>query len=224
MTVENRIRLIPGLGFFFGGSMYSPGYAIEKDRKVIDQVIQENPFATIAYTLKSDQSPQCFHLPLILKNNMLIGHMARANQAWRDIDGEDVLIILHGPHCYISPEWYGTKNNVPTWNYISIHIRGKVSTSDDDEFLKEALIDLSRRADPQMNIEENISDHSKLLKSIVGISIQIESIFGKFKLAQSKPLAERKKLIKNLKISKIPECLRVAVAMERTLEPSKLKD
>lgn len=94
--------------------MYSPKYAIETDRKLIDQVISENAFATIVY--QEDGVPQSFQLPLMLKNKKLIGHMAKANKAWKALNGRSALVIFHGPHCYISPTWYGTDHNVPTWN------------------------------------------------------------------------------------------------------------
>ena len=197
--------------------MYSPAYAVEKDRAIIDPVIRENPFATIIFTSKLDHSPQSFHLPLILRGEKLIGHMARANQAWQEIDGEDVLIIFHGPHCYISPDWYGTHNSVPTWNYISIHVRGRADILHDEASLTEALVELGRSEDPRLDIVKNIDDHANLLRSIVAIKIEIKEIFGKFKLAQSKPVEERKNLIQKLKESKVPERLRVALAMEKTL-------
>ena len=121
--------------------MYSPRYAVETDRKIIDQIILNNPFATIVY--QSNGMPQSFHLPLILEGDSLIGHMAKANPAWGELENNSSLIIFHGPHCYISPTWYGTNNNVPTWNYISIQVRGKVKIHHDEIFLKKTLEILS---------------------------------------------------------------------------------
>ena len=59
--------------------MYSPKYAIETDRNIIDPVINENPFATLVYN--DSENIQSFHLPLFLEGNKLIGHMAKANTA-----------------------------------------------------------------------------------------------------------------------------------------------
>ncbi len=61
--------------------MYSPKYAIETDRNIIDPVINENPFATLVYN--DSENIQSFHLPLFLEGNKLIGHMAKANTAWQ---------------------------------------------------------------------------------------------------------------------------------------------
>ncbi len=194
--------------------MYSPQYAIETDRSRIDTVIRENPFATIVFI---DQGKsQSFHLPLFLENNSLIGHLALANPSWKDIDQQEVLVIIHGPHSYISPTWYGNPDNVPTWNYISIQIRGKVILHRDELFLRKALSGLSEKYDPNFDIQKNIDDHLSLLKAIVGISIDIQEVFAKFKLAQSKPETERLGVIAHLEKSRDSMDHEVARAMRET--------
>lgn len=196
--------------------MYSPQYAIDTDRSRIDQIIRDNPFATIIY---HDQGKsQSFHLPLFLDNNSLIGHLALANPAWKIIDQQEVLVIIHGPHSYISPTWYGTNENVPTWNYISIQIRGKVSLHRDEGFLRKALSGLSEKYDPAFDIQKNIDDHRDLLKAIVGISIDMSDVFAKFKLAQSKPESERLGVIHALEKSSDTMDHEVAKAMRATLK------
>jgi transcriptional regulator len=195
--------------------MYTPKYAIQTDSQENVRLIRENPFATIVYV--ENNLPQSLHLPLFLENNRLVGHMARANPAWKRLDGISPLFIFHGPHHYISPDFYGTDNNVPTWNYISVQVRGKVSIREDEAFLKKALIDLSRKYDPLFDIEKNILDHDKKLLSIVGIDVEIEEIFGKFKLAQSKPVEERLNVIKALEGINSDNAHGVAEEMRKTL-------
>ena len=195
--------------------MYSPQYALETDRDKIDPVIKENPFATLVY--QDQNKVQSFHLPLLLKENRLVGHMALANSAWKALDGSSVLSIFHGPHCYISPVWYGSPRNVPTWNYISIQVRGEVQIRNDESFLHEVLSELSRKYDPTFNIETNIHEHLDLLKGIVGIEITITDVVAKFKLAQSKPMHERLNVIHKLEKSSKSADLDVAKAMRKTL-------
>jgi len=196
--------------------MYSPKYAIETDRKLIDQVISENAFATIVY--QEDGVPQSFQLPLMLKNEKLIGHMAKANKAWKALNGRSTLVIFYGPHCYISPTWYGTDHNVPTWNYITVHVRGAVRIVEEEAFLKEAIIELSQKYDPTFPIEANIASHQGLLREIVGIEIQVEQVFSKFKLAQSKPEHERLNVVKQLEKSPNQNDRLVAKAMLKTMD------
>lgn len=196
-------------------NMYSPKYAVEADRKIIDQVIHKNPFTTIVY--QSNGIPQSFHLPLMLENNLLIGHMAKANPAWSELENNTALMIFHGPHCYISPTWYGTNGNVPTWNYISIQVRGKIKIHHDKIFLKKALEILGNQYDPDFDMGLNIKGNYKLLSSIVGIEISVDEVFAKFKLSQSKSVEERKNVIKMLTQSTNSMDQAVAKAMKETL-------
>lgn len=195
--------------------MYSPQYAIEKNPEAIKSVIKENPFATLTYLEEGEV--QSFHLPLILAGDKLIGHMALANSAWKTLKDSSVLVIFHGPHCYISPEWYGTSGNVPTWNYISIQVRGKVSIHTSDEFLKNALVQLGENNDPAFEINKNVEDNKRLLAGIIGLEISITDMFGKFKLAQSKPEAERMNVIDKLEKSSDTMNHKVAKAMRQTI-------
>jgi transcriptional regulator len=196
--------------------MYSPKYAIETDRNIIDPVINENPFATLVYN--DSESIQSFHLPLFLKEDKLIGHMAKANPAWQVLDGSLVLVIFHGPHCYISPDWFGKPGNVPTWNYISIQVRGNVKINTDLDFLKNALIELGQKYDSNFDITNNVNEHQNLLSGIVGIEITIAEIFAKFKLAQSKNEDERINVIRHLEKSSNQSEQMIAKAMKKTLE------
>jgi transcriptional regulator len=188
--------------------MYSPAYAIQSDPAENERIIRENSFATIVY------DNDAYHLPLLIEGNKLIGHMAKANPAWKALHGKHALFIFHGPHQYISPTFYGTDANVPTWNYISVHVRGEATIREDETFLKKAIVDLSKKYDPTFDIEKNITDHKKLFASIVGIEVLIKEISGKFKLAQSKPEDERRNVIKA--IAEINPSL--AEEMKRTLK------
>jgi transcriptional regulator len=176
--------------------MYSPPYAIQADSKENEDIIRKYPFATIVYS--QNNVPESFHLPLSLQSGKLIGHMARANPAWKALDGTCALFIFHGPHHYISPDSYGTEGNVPTWNYVSVHVRGIVKITEDHGFLKRAILLLSSENDPAFDIEKNISNNEKLLANIVGLEVQIQEVFGKFKLAQSKSEEERCNVINAL--------------------------
>lgn len=172
--------------------MYSPSYAIQDDPEASKEVIKKNSFATVVY------NNSALHLPLLLEGNKLMGHMAKANRAWESLQGAAALFIFNGPHHYISPTFYGTDANVPTWNYITVHVRGVVTIRNDEEFLKRAILELSRKYDPTFDIEKNMTEHRKLFPTIVGIEVEITEIFGKFKLAQSKPEQERLSVIAEL--------------------------
>src|SRR5207244_13037853 len=79
--------------------------------------------------------PLASHLPFLPDrkagaHGTLIGHMARANGQWKEAGGQNVLAIFSGSHAYISPTWYEEKEVVPTWNYVAVHVYGRVQVID----------------------------------------------------------------------------------------------
>ena len=93
------------------------------------------------------------HIPFLTERDgeplHLIGHLARPNPQVRDLaHGGEVLAIFHGPHAYISPNWYATGPSVPTWNYVDVHAYGEVRLVEDAEWLWRMLHRLSARHEP----------------------------------------------------------------------------
>src|SRR5689334_20581097 len=124
--------------------MYVPHRYEEKDKDTLRAFIRENSFAILVSV--QDGRPLATHIPLLLEKDaegrdILMGHISRGNEQKHTLtDGAQVLAIFPGPHAYISPRWY-TQMNVPTWNYISVHLYGTVSIIEGDA-LRQALIRL----------------------------------------------------------------------------------
>jgi transcriptional regulator len=140
------------------------------------------------------------HLPLFLDGDRLVGHVARANDdVWRAAPCE-ALVVMAGPEAYVSPNWYPSKAEhgraVPTWNYVTLHVRGQLTTFDDRARLEGLVARLSaqheaREAKP-WTLDEAPRDYiERLLGAIVGVELAITHIDGKRKLGQDKPEADR---------------------------------
>jgi transcriptional regulator len=160
--------------------MYIPRRYEEKDKEKVFAFIRENSFG-ILISVK-DGSPMGTHIPLLLGNNaagddILTGHISRVNeQKYSLADGAKVLVIFAGPHAYVSPRWY-TEMNVPTWDYISVHVYGTVRIMEGEE-LKTALSRLVNNYEQGMphpvkmeEIPERTMDEN--LRGIVGFDIRI---------------------------------------------------
>ena len=109
--------------------MYTPNRFRVTDIDTLHAFMVQNSFATVV--TNNDGLATASHLPLLLRRESgklgnLIGHMAKANDQWHNVDGESCLVIFNGPHAYISPTWYEEKNVVPTWNYVSVHAHGRI--------------------------------------------------------------------------------------------------
>jgi transcriptional regulator len=185
--------------------------------------MQENSFATLV-TMR-DGGPFASHLPLLLKPKIgewgtLGGHMARANPQWQGMSEQSALVIFQGPHAYISPTWYGTKNNVPTWNYAAVHAYGVPRLYESGEELHALLQELTGVYESSQTApwtpEDAPEDYIRnLMKAVVGFEIEITRLEGKFKLNQNKPEEERERVISALREMGDPQSVEVAALMER---------
>lgn len=206
--------------------MYTPFSFVENDLSILHSCIEGNSFATLVTI--DDSGPVVSHLPLLLdradgSNGTLIGHMAKANPQWRDITNGDALAVFHGPHAYISPSWYREKNVVPTWNYVAVHAKGKVKLVEDQA----ELLDIVRRyvnfyeasmAEPWQMGSAEPEFIEKLLDAIVGFTIEISSIEGKWKLNQNHSEVRRQNVIDGLKTRPDEGAARIAALMQATIE------
>ena len=178
--------------------MYIPKQYQLTDDQRIHQIIKEYSFATVISI--HQVVPEATHLPLYLSEDgkYLYGHFARANTQWKDILDQHVLAVFNGPHSYISSSWYETKDSVPTWNYVSVHVKGLVEMMEDEEEIRLSLHRLIKKYERQ-NSSYDVDDvDSKymagLLKGIVPFKLRISSIEAAAKLSQGHS-KERQKLV-----------------------------
>ncbi|EDX69491.1 MULTISPECIES: FMN-binding negative transcriptional regulator [Bacillus] len=182
--------------------MYVPKYFAIQDEKMKYKIIEQNSFATLFS--QHNGEPYATHLPLLLNRETLVlhGHFARPNEQWKDIGTQQVLAIFQGPHSYISPSWYETKNAVPTWNYVAVHVYGELEIVEDEKTLVDSLQDLvNKYEDPESTYSLNDVDTNYmagLSKGIVGFKIKINKIEGKAKLSQNHSVERRKLVVEKL--------------------------
>ena len=206
--------------------MYIPASFAEPDVGMIHDFIERHSFATLVTT--SSAGSVASHLPLLLDRDAgsqgkLIGHMARANSQWKDADGREAFVIFQGPHAYISPSWYETKNVVPTWNYVAVHVYGVLRIVSDSESLLHTLQDTVETyegdtAEPWSIDGPDASFLEGLLESIVGFEIDITCIEGKWKLSQNHTPERRTRVIAALRERGSEQSHSIAELMSNTLQ------
>lgn len=180
--------------------MYTPAHFEEKDKGRIIAFMQRFNFAAIINM--KDELPIATHLPFIIeeKNNevFLISHFARANEQWKYIEQNTSLVIFSEPHAYISAAHYDHEQNVPTWNYISVHAYGKGRIIEDEADKLGIIEKTIRYIEPAYETQWNsLPDKYKngMLHGIVAFEIRITDLQAKKKLSQNRSEAERKKII-----------------------------
>lgn len=151
------------------------------------EVVKTYPLATVI-SVKNNE-PLITHLPLLYNDGKLYGHIDIYNpQAELLKDNNEVAIIFSGPQCYISPSVY-TTTQLPTWNYIKVHLKGKVKAVEDANITKQSLIDMTAFLEAPEHKYVLSPDNPKMenfINYIKGFEIEITHWEGKFKLSQDK--------------------------------------
>ena len=168
---------------------YPPKHHQDSDKLHLIEVIKNYPLATII-SVKDDE-PFISHLPLIYReeDRKLIGHIDKYNPQVKLLNGnKPITIIFSGPQCYISPSIYDT-TQLPTWNYIKVHLKGTVSEIKDELMIKESLVKMAvflEAPDHKYKLTIDNPRMHGLINYIKGFEINITNWEGKFKLSQDK--------------------------------------
>ena len=166
---------------------YPPQQHQDDNREHMIAVINRYPLATLVSV--KDNAPLISHLPLIYSEGKLIGHLDIYNpQADLLKDNTAVTVIFSGPQCYISPSIYST-TQLPTWNYITVHIKGTVKEITDPENIIKSMLDMTTFLEtPEHNyiLEPDNARMAQFISYVKGFEIDITHWEGKFKLSQDK--------------------------------------
>ncbi|MCH1625312.1 FMN-binding negative transcriptional regulator [Ferdinandcohnia quinoae] len=204
--------------------MYIPKYFKVTDVNEIMDFVQNNSFGTLVTTEKG--KPLATHLPLELHKQgddyYITGHMAYANPQWKTFEAENdnVLVMYQGSHAYISSSWYAHEN-VPTWNYQSVHIYGTASIMSEQE-LEEDLILLLQKYEGHRKypvLWESLSPQTKKqIKGIIGFKIKIQEIQAAYKLSQNRNETDYRNIINQLQHEGNPNSNQMAELMEKRVK------
>ena len=176
--------------------MYTPSAFVETDLAELDRLIARDAFVTLVTV--DDDAPAVSHLPVLYAREgdriVIEGHWAKPNPQARHAG--PALLIVHGPHAYVSPGWYADKEEaarVPTWNYAVAHLHGVLETTEDTGTLASIVDRLSRvneaRVGNDWRFEHDRDDHVRQLRGIIGFRFDVERVELKFKLSQNHPVA-----------------------------------
>lgn len=174
------------------------------DRGAIFSLIETHPLG--AWVYRSGDGLVANHIPFLLDRSRgpygtLLGHVARANDVWRELDaGNPSIVVFQGPQSYVSPGWYPGKAEhgmvVPTWDYAVAHAHGTARVVEDRDWLLAMLNRLTdvheaRQAAPWRVADAPAAYIDKLMRAIVGIEIPIDRLEGKLKASQDEALQDR---------------------------------
>lgn len=172
--------------------MFTPSHYKNEDINEIKDFLRGNSFGILVNQV--DGKPWATHIPLELAidsegNDILVGHIAKANQQWKYFQEDaQVLCIFNGPHSYVSSSWY-TEEEVPTWNYIAVHVYGTLKIQSEEALLTSLhqLVDKYESDSKEPVSSRDMSPKTmRQIKGVVGFEINVEDIQATYKLSQGR--------------------------------------
>lgn len=146
-------------------------------------------------TLCGPEGPLAAHVPFVLAGDgtSLELHLMRSNPVARALDRpRPALLAVSGPDGYVSPDWYGVPDQVPTWNYVAVHLRGELELLPQSE-LRGVLDRLSDAMEARIPKRPWRSDKmtpgmmDRMMRALVACRMTVTSVDGTWKLSQNKP-------------------------------------
>jgi transcriptional regulator len=201
------------------------------DREAIFSLIASHPLG--AWACHGREGLIANHVPFLLDrgrgpHGTLIGHVARANGVWRELDAATPSVVMfQGPQAYITPGWYPGKTEhgrvVPTWNYMVAHAHGVARAIEDREWLLDMLNRLTNAQEARQAAPWSVSDAprsfiDKLMGVIVGIELPIERLEGKLKVSQDEANQDRRGTVQGLRNKPGDEAEAVADLVGKAME------
>lgn len=179
--------------------MFIPKPFQQKNTEELYSFIQSYSFGQLV-TIQNNL-PVVTPIPILLSDDKsrLLGHLARGNPQHEQLDGQNVLMTLMGEHGYVSPSWYTVPGGVPTWNYQSVQITGKINLIEQSEQKQQIVEQLSRANEISFDHPWEPNYELGMLAGIVAFEIIIDEIEGKYKLSQNKSEEDQLSVIEHLK-------------------------
>lgn len=180
--------------------MYAPRAFAQTDLALLDWLIARDPFVTLI-SQGEDGQPAISHLPVLYRRDdqavVIEGHWARPNPQARSPG--DAVLVVQGPHAYVSPSWYPDKEaaaRVPTWNYAVAHLHGRCEQVSDEAALGELIGRMSTHFEQRVGsdwlFEMERDSHRRQLRGLVGFRFVPSRIELTFKLSQNHPAANQR--------------------------------
>ncbi|MBY8974733.1 FMN-binding negative transcriptional regulator [Rhodobacteraceae bacterium NNCM2] len=149
-------------------------------------------------TVAGPEGVMAAHVPFVLRGSRIEAHMVRSNPIARHLrDGPaEALLIVSGPDAYISPDWYGEEDKVPTWNYVAVDLRGTLSLAP-EETLAGHLERLSAQFEgklpkpPWTHHKMTPGVFEKMMRQILPVTMEVTGIDSTFKLNQNRTASAR---------------------------------
>jgi len=181
---------------------HTPSFVLT-DPAEIRRLIRENPWATlVSHTSTGDLVAS--HYPMLLDESVagtdadsgelvLVTHVGRPDEQLHELGQHEMLVIIQGPHGYVSPGWYDANPAVPTWNFVTAHLYGtpEILSAEENLLVLDRLVDHfeDRMPEPRRlhGTAANSAYADRISAGTVGLRLRVTRVIAKSKLSQNKP-------------------------------------
>jgi transcriptional regulator len=177
----------------------NPAYALTDPARIQDLVTRHS-WVTLVSHLPTGLVVS--HAPILTEpDHSIVGHLARADAETHELGQHDIVVIVQGPHGYITPDWYAGGPYVPTWNFVVCHLHGRpqlLSAAETYDVLSRT-VDHYEQVRPHPFRLEEVSEYAhQLAPHTTGFRLVPARIDAKAKLSQDKPLADQQGVLRGL--------------------------
>jgi len=185
--------------------MYKFPYYTEADNERVIAFMKKNSFAVV--TGHGEQYPVATHLPLEVEVTedgkiLLSGHlMKKTDHHIAFTRNENVLVIFNGPHTHVSASWYTNPVMGSTWNYMTVHAKGKIRFKDERGTYEAVKAITNKYESPgsPASFDKLPQEYvDGMVKAIAGFTIEVESLENTFKLSQNRDEESKRNIIEQL--------------------------
>jgi len=171
---------------------HTPSYVLT-DIDEVKRLVRENPWAT--FVSNTAGGLVASHYPVVLEETddgagiSIVSHVGRPDETLHELGQHEMLMIIQGPHGYISPGWYANEDFVPTWNHVTAHLYGTpVILSDEENFrVLDDLVDHFETQLPEpVSLDIDERQARRIAKGTVGIRFVVTRFDARLKLSQNK--------------------------------------
>ncbi|MDZ4147976.1 MAG: FMN-binding negative transcriptional regulator [Flavobacteriaceae bacterium] len=201
--------------------MYIPSQYRNENHREIRSFLKENSFGILVN--QRDGKLLATHIPIELDDEKegiteLTGHLSKENPQWKNfIENGEVLAIFPGPHSYVSSSWY-QHEEVPTWNYIAVHVYGSIQIMEKDallDSLRKMVDKYEQNSENPVAVDRMSEKTMRQINGIIGFKITVREIQAVSKLSQNRNNQDYQNIVHQLAKSGDAQASAIAEAMKK---------
>jgi transcriptional regulator len=187
--------------------MYNFSYFKEHEQQAVLEFIENHPFAFLTGS-DSEGKQVVTQIPVLMVERegelYFQGHIMRNTDHHKAfMQNHNGLLVFTGPSCYVSASWYSDPHIGSTWNYMSVHVAGRLNFMSNEEliqFMRRLTLKFEKDNADSPTFYDNLPDHflNNMLPAIVGFEIKAEKIENVFKLSQNRDDVSYQNIIQKL--------------------------